>query len=140
MTPCARGTASSVTGSSTTGDTRHREYRAATIGALAAAGLPADLADAAGSDASDDALRRSTDEAILPVGLDVGTPVVHVAGIAFFGPILNAVPLGDAALRLFEGLRLLAQSPDFYELKRTRTSPPNVWYPPDNGDDERRNT
>lgn len=116
-----------------------REYRAATIGALAAAGLPAELADATGSDAYDDALRRSTEEAILPVGLDVGTPVVHVDGIAFFGPILNAVPLGDAALRLFDGLRLLAQSPDFYELKRTRTSPPNVWYPPDNGDDERRN-
>jgi hypothetical protein len=116
-----------------------REYRAATLEALAAAGLPAELSDVAGTDAYDDALRRSTDEAILPVGLDVGTPVVHVDGIAFFGPILNAVPLGDAALRLFDGLRLLAHSPDFYELKRTRTSPPEVWYPPDNGDDERRN-
>ncbi len=115
-----------------------REYRAATLDALAAAGLPAELADVARSDAYDDALRRSTDEAILPVGLDVGTPVVHVDGIAFFGPILNAVPLGDAALRLFDGLRLLSECPDFYELKRTRTSPPNVWYPPGNGDDERR--
>ena len=113
-----------------------REYRAATLDALAATGLPAELADVAGSDAYDDALRRSTDEAILPVGLDVGTPVVHVDGVAFFGPILNAVPLGDAALRLFDGLRLLAESPDFYELKRTRTAPPDVWYPPDNVDDE----
>jgi hypothetical protein len=109
-----------------------REYRTATLDALAATGLPADLADVAGSDAYDDALRRSTDEAILPVGLDVGTPVVHIDGTAFFGPILNAVPLGEAALRLFDGLRLLAQSPDFYELKRTRTAPPDVWYPPGN--------
>ena len=85
--------------------------------------MPTDLADAARSDAYDDALRRSTDEAILPVGLDVGTPVIHVDGAAFFGPILNAVPLGDAALRLFDGIRLVAGSPDFFELKRTRTVP-----------------
>ena len=111
-----------------------REYRAATLAALVATGLPPDLADAAGSDAYDDALRRRTDEAILPVGLDVGTPVIHVDGVAFFGPILNAVPLGDAALRLFDGVRLLAQSRDFFELKRTRTAPPDVWYPPDDVD------
>jgi len=116
-----------------------REYRAATRDALAATGLPADLADAAVSDAHDEALRRSTDEAILPVGLDVGTPVVHADGVAFFGPILNAVPLGHAALRLFEGMLLLAASPDFFELKRTRTSPPDVRYRPshlDNDDQE----
>jgi hypothetical protein len=105
-----------------------REYRAATLDALAATGLPTDLADAAVSDAYDDALRRSTDEAILPVGIDVGTPVVHVDGAAFFGPILNAVPLGDAALRLFDGITALTASPDFFELKRTRTAPPDVYY------------
>jgi hypothetical protein len=109
-----------------------REYRAATLHALATAGLSADLANAARSDAYDDALRRSTEEAILPVGLDVGTPVVHIDGVAFFGPILNSVPVGDAALRLLDGLCLLAASPDFFELKRTRTSPPDLWYPPDN--------
>ncbi|QBR94364.1 disulfide bond formation protein DsbA [Nocardioides euryhalodurans] len=105
-----------------------REYRAATREALVAAGLPPGLADAARSDAYDDTLRQGTDEAILPVGLDVGTPVIHLDGVAFFGPILNSVPLGDAALRLFDGVRLLAASPDFFELKRTRTSPPDVWY------------
>lgn len=111
-----------------------REYRAATIDALAATGLPAELCEVAGSDAYDDALRRCTEEAILPVGLDVGTPVVHIDGVAFFGPVLNAVPLRDAALRLFDGVRLLADSPDFFEFKRTRTAPPDVWYPPDDID------
>jgi hypothetical protein len=105
-----------------------REYRAATLDALVATGLPTDLAGAAEVDDHDDALRRSTDEAILPVGPDVGTPVVHVDGTAFSGPVLNAVPRGDAALRLFDGVRLLAGSPDFFELKRTRTSPPDVLY------------
>ena len=110
-----------------------REYRAATLDALVAAGLPPDLAGAASSDAYDEALRRSTDQAILPVGLDVGTPVVHIDGVAFYGPVLNAIPRQDAALRLFDGLRLLAGSPEFFELKRTRTSPPDVFYRSDDG-------
>ena len=108
-----------------------REYRAATLDALVAVGLPTDLAGVAEVDDYDDALRRSTDEAILPVGPDVGTPVVHVDGAAFFGPVLNAVPRGDAALRLFDGIRLVTGSPDFFELKRTRTSPPDVLYQPE---------
>ena len=107
-----------------------REYRAATLDALVATGLPADLADAAAVDEHDEALRRSTDEAVLPVGLDVGTPIIHLDGAAFAGPILNAVPVGDAALRLFDGVRLVVGSPDFHELKRTRTSPPDVRYRP----------
>jgi hypothetical protein len=113
-----------------------REYRTASLDALVASGLPTDLADAATSDTYDDALRRSTDEAVLPVGLDAGTPVVHVDGAAFFGPILNAVPLGDTAVRLFDGVRLLAGSPDFFELKRTRTSPPDVYYRTDQDDEK----
>ena len=104
------------------------EYRAAALAALAETGLPADLADAAEADDFDDALRRSTDEAIRPVGPDVGTPIIHLDGAAYFGPILNAVPRGEAALRIFDGVRLLAASPDFFELKRTRTSPPDVRY------------
>jgi len=114
-----------------------REYRAATLEALTATGLPTDLADAAASDAYDAALRRSTDEAILPVGLDAGTPVVHLDGAAFFGPILNAVPLGDAAQRLFDGITALTASPVFFfELKRTRTSPPDVYYRPADHDEK----
>lgn len=105
-----------------------REYRAATLDALVATGLPTGLADAADGDEYDDALRRSTEQATLPVGLDAGTPVIHLDGAAFFGPILNAVPRGDGSARLFDALRTLAGHPDFFELKRTRTSPPDVLY------------
>ena len=94
--------------------------------ALTEVGLDPALADAATSDAWDDALTASHNAGMKPVGTDVGTPVIHAPGpvdgekIAFFGPVVTPAPKGEAAGRLYDGVLLVAGTPGFYELKRTR--------------------
>ncbi|WP_418957063.1 DsbA family protein [Streptomyces tritici] len=109
------------------GEERSREVL---VAALEEVGLPASLADYADSDAYDAQLRASHKEGIDKVGQDVGTPVIAVPGpdgdeVAFFGPVVTPTPRGEAAARLWDGTLLVASTPGFFEIKRTRTAEPS---------------
>jgi hypothetical protein len=101
-----------------------REDPAVLPEAVAEAGLPASIVDAATSTEFDEVIKASHHEAFDEVGLDVGTPVVRIHGHALFGPVITPAPKGEAAGRLWDGLALVAEADGFFELKRTRDRKP----------------
>ena len=101
-----------------------KDAEAILVGALADVGLDVDFARYAQSDEFDAQLRTSHSSGIDRVGQDVGTPVIAVNGVAFFGPVISPAPSGEAALILWDGVVAVTSYPGFFELKRSRTTGP----------------
>jgi hypothetical protein len=92
--------------------------------ALAEAGLPTRLAEAMTATEFDELLKKSHHAGMDQVGMEVGTPVISVDGVAFFGPVVSPTPRGEDAGRLWDGVLLVAGTDGFFELKRSRTRDP----------------
>lgn len=89
--------------------------------------LPADLINRADDTSLDGKLSESISSATDIVGDDVGVPIIVFtlpdgSQSGYFGPVLESLPDKEACLSLWDGLAVLATSPDFYELKRERPS------------------
>lgn len=92
--------------------------------ALQNAGLAASLADAADDHTLDVVLGAETELALSRTGKGVGTPIITFAPgtdreVSFFGPVINRIPRGDEAMRLWEAVEVIARTPGVSELKRT---------------------
>ncbi len=94
---------------------------------LEAAGLDPALAAAGDDTGHDAAIRASMDEAHALAGSGTGSPILALDGHdhGFFGPVLTAVPQGEAAGRLWDHYVGLVAIPQFHELKRDRAVDPS---------------
>ncbi len=99
-----------------------KDHDAIVAESLAEVGLDGALAEE--TDAHDETLRATHQSAIDLVGDEVGTPVIAVDDVAFFGPVVSPAPTGADALQLFDGIVAAAAIDGFFELKRTRTRGP----------------
>jgi 2-hydroxychromene-2-carboxylate isomerase len=97
---------------------------------LRSVGCDDELVAAAQDESLDAILRSSTEEALTRTGKDVGTPIISYrrgeTNQSFFGPVMSAVPRGEAALRLWDAMWELATFPGFAELKRSLRERPQL--------------
>ena len=94
-----------------------------------ACGLPPGLADAALDESHDEYIRSETDLAFERTGKDVGTPILtfHPGQddeASFFGPVISKIPRGEAALKLWDAIEIVATTSGMAELKRSNRSKP----------------
>jgi predicted DsbA family dithiol-disulfide isomerase len=72
----------------------------------------------------DNEIIQSHERGLKLVGDDVGTPIIAINGIGFFGPVISPAPKGEEAGKLWDGVVLSASCPGFFEIKRSRTVGP----------------
>jgi hypothetical protein len=92
---------------------------------LASAGLSADLAAAADDPDRDSIVAEETELALSRTGRDVGTPIItwdpqRAEESSLFGPVISRIPRGDEALRLWDAMETVANTPGIAEFKRSQ--------------------
>lgn len=92
--------------------------------------LNVDWARGADNEEFDAIIREETNLAFARTGKGVGTPILTFKPGAdnegsFFGPVISDIPRGDAALKLWDAIELIATSTGMAELKRSIRSEPN---------------
>ena len=93
-------------------------------GVLKSASLPPGLADHALDESHDAYLRDDTDVALARAGKDLGTPILTFRPgqpdeNSFFGPVIERIPRGETALKLWDSIEFLAATCGMAELKRS---------------------
>jgi hypothetical protein len=75
-----------------------------------------------------EAVLRSTAEAMELGGPDTGSPILRIEGQEHgtHGPIVSPAPRGDDALRLWDVVSVALEIPGFYEIKHGRDSAPEI--------------
>jgi hypothetical protein len=115
------------------GQAIHRDRRrdelgddpAAFLGAIASSvGLPSSLGEHALDESHDAWIRSETELAFSRTGPNVGTPIMtfkpgQANEGSFFGPVINRIPKGEEAERLWDAIETIATTPGMAELKRS---------------------
>jgi hypothetical protein len=110
------------------GETRRNGGDALLAECLAACNLNGDLLGAADDEKWDTPIVEAMEIAYRFGGPKTQTPTIVVRAAAgpygFKGPVLAPAPTGDAALRFWDAITVIAQEPGFFEITRPRTNPP----------------
>ncbi len=93
------------------------------------AGIDPTHADAFDDDKWDAEIRTRMDAGLAVTGEDVGTPIIAFddrGGVkqGYFGPVITRVPSHEDSLAMWDALIAMMNIDGFWELKRTRTDPP----------------
>ena len=96
---------------------------------LASAGADPDLIDAADDEKWDVPIVDAMQVAYAFGGAKTQTPTIVVRAdppYGFKGPVMAPAPTGDAALRLWDAVQVIAAEPGVFEITRPRANPPRV--------------
>ena len=104
--------------------------------ALSAVGLDTSFASAVDDEQWDPTIQAAMDDGLGLVGDDVGTPIIAMKNsngerVGYFGPVINKIPRGDDALKMWDALTAMMDIDGFFELKKTRTGGIDFGHRPD---------